>query len=88
MGRLFQPLLFFLACCTEGQLRRQIEFLKAENQMLRTHVPKQRISLSKKERERLLQLGNGAGLRSYWCRRSLPPVLPRVWHHLSSSGAT
>jgi putative transposase len=61
MGRLFEPLLFFLACCTEDRLRRQIEFLKAENQMLRTRVPKQRIFLSKKERERLLKLGKGIG---------------------------
>jgi hypothetical protein len=34
MGRSFQPLLFLLACCTESQLRRQIEFFKAENQTL------------------------------------------------------
>ena len=35
MGRLFQPLLFFLAKCTRHELIRQIEFLHAENQMLR-----------------------------------------------------
>ncbi len=57
MGRLFRPLLFFLARCTEGQLRRQNEFLKAENQMLRTRVPQRRVFLSRKERERLLKLG-------------------------------
>ena len=34
MGRVFQPLLFLLARCTRNQLIRQIEFLKAENQML------------------------------------------------------
>jgi len=61
MGRLFQPLLFLLARSTEHELRRQIEFLKAENEMLRKRVPKQRIFLSKCERERLIKLGNAIG---------------------------
>src|SRR3972149_5482553 len=61
MGRLFQPLLFFLACCTENELRRQIEFHKAENEMLRKRVPKQRIFLTNGERERLLKPGKAIG---------------------------
>ncbi len=40
MGWLVQPLLFFLARCSRNQLIRQIEFLKAENEMLRKRVPK------------------------------------------------
>ena len=40
MGRIFHPLLFLLARCTKNQLIRQIEFLKAENEMLRKRVPK------------------------------------------------
>jgi hypothetical protein len=47
VGRLFQPLLFFLARCTEHELRRQIEFLKAKYKMLRKRVPKKRILLTK-----------------------------------------
>ncbi len=35
MGRVFQPLLFLLARCTRNELIRQIEWLKAENEMLR-----------------------------------------------------
>jgi putative transposase len=61
MGRLFQPFLFLLAGGTEHELRRQIEFLKAENEMLRKRVPKQRIFLTKPERERLLKLGAAIG---------------------------
>ena len=42
-SRIFQPLLFMLAASTENQLIRQVEYLKAENQMLRKRVGKQRI---------------------------------------------
>jgi hypothetical protein len=38
MGRLFQPLLFLLTRSTEHEPRRKIEFLKAENEMLRKRV--------------------------------------------------
>ena len=51
MERLFQPLLFFLARCSRNQLIRQIEFLKAENELLRKRVPCQKIYLSHEERD-------------------------------------
>jgi len=53
--------LFYLARCTENELRRQVELLKVENEILRTRVPKKRIFLKREERERLLKLGAAIG---------------------------
>ncbi|MEX2169666.1 MAG: integrase core domain-containing protein [Pirellulales bacterium] len=61
MSRLFQPLLFVLAKCTRNQLIRQIEFLKAENEILRSRIPKKAIYLKVDERKRLLELGKAIG---------------------------
>ena len=74
MGWLVQPLLFFLARCTRNQLIRQIEFLKAENEMLRKRVLKKHIHLEHNERELLFKRGHPIGadistafpLRSAW----------------------
>ena len=61
MGRLFQPLLFFLAKCTRHELIRQIEFLHAENQMLRVHLKQHHVYLSQDERQLLMKLGKAIG---------------------------
>jgi len=61
MGWPVQPLLFFLARCSRNKLIQQIEFLKAENEMLRKRVPKQRIWLKPDEKARLLKLAIAIG---------------------------
>jgi putative transposase len=61
MGWPVQPLLFVLARCTRNKLILQLEFLKAENEMLRKRVPKQKIWLQPEERARLVKLANAIG---------------------------
>ena len=61
MGRPYQPLLFVLARCSRNQLIRQVQFLKAENEMLRKRVPKKKIILKPEERQRLIELGQAIG---------------------------
>jgi putative transposase len=61
VGSFFHPLLFLIARSTADDLQKQVEFLKAENEMLRKRVPKKRIFLKADERAALLKLGKGLG---------------------------
>ncbi len=60
MRWLFQPLLLLVAKSTESELAKQVEYLKAENQMLRKHLPK-RVRLSSDEKKLLVKLGQAIG---------------------------
>lgn len=60
MPRFFDPLLHVLACASERQLLAQIQFLKGENQILRSRLPKQ-IRTTPVERARLLRLAEPLG---------------------------
>ena len=86
MGRIFQPLLFLLARCTRNELIRQIEWLKAENEMLRKRVDKKRIFLDQEEKSRLMKLGQATPSTSQWADSKVQdPLVPRRFVRLRPS---
>ena len=60
MSRIFHPLLYVLACATRQELARQVQFLKTENEILRSRLPK-RITVTPDERRRLVKVGKNLG---------------------------
>ncbi|MDY3563006.1 hypothetical protein R5W23_004489 [Gemmata sp. JC673] len=65
MARALQPLWLLLASATDSQLTSVVEYLKAEDRILRDKLP-DRVSVTARERERLLKLGQplGSALRA------------------------
>ncbi len=55
-ARIFNPLFMLLARLTDPGLARAVQFLKAENEILRSKLPK-RPRVTPRERTRLLKLG-------------------------------
>jgi putative transposase len=82
----FSPLFFLFARSSEEQLRRQILFLKAELEMTRQRVEKQRIFLSNEERQRLLELGDGIGSDVLKLVSIVNPRTYRRWLERRSQG--
>jgi putative transposase len=60
LTRLLQSFLLMLAAATDKALARQVQYLKAENAILRARLPK-RITVTPSERRRLLQFGRPLG---------------------------
>ena len=58
--RLLNPLFALLGVATDSELARMVEYLKAENRVLRDRLPK-RLKVSARERNRLLKFGRGLG---------------------------
>jgi len=61
MTRMFQSPLVVLAAATERRLAKYVQFLEAENRMLRGRLPK-RLVVTPQERRQLLKLGQPLGL--------------------------
>jgi putative transposase len=60
MARLLQPLWLLLAAATDRELARVVEYLKAENRILRAKLPG-RVAVTARERARLVKLGTALG---------------------------
>jgi putative transposase len=60
MPAIFHPLLALIASAADRQLARYVEFMKAENKILRTRI-KGQVHTKPDERRRLLQLGKALG---------------------------
>ena len=60
MIRLYQQLLLYLAGATPNEMVLQLEFLKAENEILRGKLPA-RLNVTESERKRLVVLGRAVG---------------------------
>ncbi len=60
MSNLFHPLLFAIARATDQQLARYVEYLKAENKILRARIPK-RVICTPAERATPVKLAKPLG---------------------------
>ncbi len=60
MTRLLQPFFALLASATDSKLAQMVEYLKAENAILRAKLPT-RITVTAREKVRLVQLGTTLG---------------------------
>lgn len=86
MPHWFSPLIFLFARSSEDQLRGQILFLKAENEMTRARVRQSRVFLKDDERQWLLELGDGIGADALKLVSIVPPRTYRRWQVRRSQG--
>lgn len=98
MRQILHPLFSLLACVTRQDLARQVAYLKEENRILRSKLPKQ-ISVTVKERNRLVKVGKklgaqlkdlisivtyGSFLRWVWTMRGFVDLYFLVFIHLGT----
>src|SRR5688572_24955519 len=60
MTNIFQSLLLVIAGATQKELARQVKYLKVENEILRSKLPK-RITVTPKEKHRLVRFAQKLG---------------------------
>ena len=60
MARIFHPLLLLLARASQAELARMVDYLKTENRILRSKLPK-RVEVTPAEREQLVKRGKPLG---------------------------
>jgi len=84
MKRFLHPLLMILARATEKELVQMVEYLKAENRILRGKLPK-RIEVAPAERAKLLKLGLRLGAK---IKEVITIVHPRTFARWASEQKT
>jgi putative transposase len=84
MKDLWQSFFLLLAGATDRQLARQVQYLKAENRILRDRLPA-RISVTPSERQRLLKYGKPLGQA---IRQLITIVSPRTFARWVKGDAT
>jgi hypothetical protein len=62
MARVFHPLILLLARATSNELAQMVDYLKTENRILRSKLPR-RVDLTPAERERLVKHGKPLGTK-------------------------
>jgi putative transposase len=80
--RLLQPLFALFASATDSQLAKVVEYLKAENRILRDRLPK-RLTVTSRERNRLVKLGSKLGSA---IRDLITIVTPRAFARWVAAG--
>jgi hypothetical protein len=83
MPELIHPLLMLIARATEKELVQYVEYLKAENRILRSKLPKH-INVTPAERERLVTRGKPAGKK---IKELITIVSPRTFAKWASGEA-
>jgi putative transposase len=80
--RLLQPLFALFASATDSQLAKMVEYLKAENRILRDKLPR-RLTITPRERNRLVKLGSKLGSA---IRNLITIVTPRAFSRWVAAG--
>ncbi len=63
MRNIYRSLLMVLAGATQKELARDVRYLKVENQILRSKLPK-RIAVTEQERNRLIRFAKNLGAKA------------------------
>ena len=63
MQNIYRSLLMVLAGATQKELARHVRYLKVENQILRSELPK-RITVTEQERNRLIRFAKNLGTKA------------------------
>ena len=75
MNSVYRSLCLLLARAVDDELRRMVQFLKVENEILRSKLPK-RVVVTPAERSRLVRFGRAVGLA---VRQLVSIVSPRTF---------